>query len=117
MDARGKKRDRRADAPGSARATRQRVAGCQRTSRKTISRVFNVEFFAMRQLRLRLERRRRQISQSNVAASASISQPELSFLESGRLRPSTGQVEKLVRFFDISGDELFAEVEDEAGER
>jgi transcriptional regulator with XRE-family HTH domain len=56
-------------------------------------------------LRLKFERDRRRLSQTRVAVAANIWQPTYSAIETGRLRPTAAQLQRLADIFNISPPE------------
>lgn len=63
-------------------------------------------------LRLTLERRRRGISQTRLAAMTGIAPQDISALENGWKRPYPGWKKRIARALGVDGDALFEEVDD-----
>lgn len=63
-------------------------------------------------IRLKLWRIQSGHSQAKAAALLGIGYSTLGFLETGRLKPSRGQVEQLRKYFGSETDSLFDEVRD-----
>jgi transcriptional regulator with XRE-family HTH domain len=61
-------------------------------------------------LRLRVERTIRQISQSQLAKAAGISQTYLTAIERGRLTPGAATRRRLADLLEVPADELLEEV-------
>lgn len=61
-------------------------------------------------LRIKYERVRRGISQKHVAKRALLTQPEVSEIENGVMRPSAAKLRRLVDIFRLPADELLKEV-------
>jgi len=59
--------------------------------------------------RIRDERKRRGWNQTDLAYFARVSQAEISRIESGKLKPSPGQLERLGRALGVRPDELAKE--------
>jgi len=63
--------------------------------------------------RLRLERRRRKWRQDDLAHHSRLATSDISKIETGRLRPSPRQLERLGRALNLGPHELMEEVPDE----
>lgn len=61
-------------------------------------------------LRLRFERQRRQLSQRAIAQMARLHQPVLCLIESGRLKPTDAELERLAAALRVPADELLKDV-------
>ena len=56
--------------------------------------------------KIRDERIRRGWNQTDLAYHSRVSQAEISRIESGRLKPSAGQIERLARALGVSPDQI-----------
>lgn len=63
--------------------------------------------------KIEYERRKRGLSQTELAAQLvpKLAHPDISNLETGRMQPYPGWVERLETYFEMPIDELLAEVE------
>ncbi|MCR4430649.1 MAG: helix-turn-helix transcriptional regulator [Tepidanaerobacteraceae bacterium] len=62
-------------------------------------------------LTLELERRKRGLTQKQLGEKVGIGPAEISRMENGMSKPFPAYIERLSKFFNIPGDELFKEVE------
>jgi transcriptional regulator with XRE-family HTH domain len=62
-------------------------------------------------LRIEFERRRRKLSQTDVARLAHVRQQDVSLIEQGRYIPLANQLERLARVFCVSASTLLQPVE------
>lgn len=65
----------------------------------------------MQYLRVRFERHRRGLPQRVIATAANIPQPTLAQIESGRLLPTSEQLERLARTYGVAPSDLLKPVE------
>ncbi len=62
-------------------------------------------------LRIKVERLRREWTQTDLGYKARMTPAEISRIETGRLTPYPGQIKRLVRVLGLGADELLAHVD------
>lgn len=62
-------------------------------------------------LRVKYERLRRGLTQAQVSRLLHLAQPTTALIENGRLRPTTVQLERLGRIYQVAPDLLLREIE------
>lgn len=67
-----------------------------------------MEVFAL--LRIKFERQNKQVSQVGIANLARIAQPTLSQIETGRLKPTPAQLQRLAAVFKVHPDDLLRDI-------
>lgn len=78
---------------------------------KTFPRTYNLTQGAKkRMLRIRMERLSRRWNQTALAFRAGMSVPDVSRIETGRMKPYPGQAERLARALDLTPEALLEEV-------
>ena len=61
-------------------------------------------------LRVKFERQHQNLSQHAVAVVTQVPQPEISRIETGRLKPTPAQLERLAKFFNVAPEDLLRDV-------